>query len=118
MTNYHLAQINIGRFLAPTDDPRIADFMGALDRVNAIADAAPGFVWRLVGEGENNATDLRPVANDPMLAVNMSTWRSLDALAAFVYRSDHRDIMRRRREWFEVMEVFMCLWWVPAGHIP
>lgn len=117
MTGYHLAQINVGRLHAPVDHPMIADFVANLDRINALADGTPGFVWRLVGEG-NNATDIQPRPDDPLFAVNLSTWTSLDALAGFVYRSAHRDIMRRRREWFEAMETYMCLWWVPAGHRP
>ncbi len=117
MSRFHLAQVNIGRLLAPIDDPQIADFKLNLDRINAIADASPGFVWRLIGDG-NNATDLQPVPDDPLLAINMSTWTDLDALAAFVYRTDHRGIMRRRRGWFEPMETYMALWWVRAGHRP
>ena len=117
MTGYHLAQINIGRLRAPVDDPMIADFKNALDVVNAIADAAPGFVWRLVGEG-NNATDLRPDASDPMIALNMSVWTDPQALGAYVYRSDHVAFMRRRAEWFEKLELYMALWWVPKGHVP
>lgn len=118
MSGYHLAQINIGRFIKPQDDPVNADFMNALDAVNAIADASPGFIWRLVGEG-NNAADIEVSADDPRLAVNMSVWRDVDALAAFAYRSpDHLTIMRRRKEWFEKMDAFMALWWVPVGHVP
>jgi hypothetical protein len=116
MSAWHLAQINVGRLLAPIDAPETAEFVANLDRVNAIADASPGFVWRLVGEG-GNATDIHAF-DDPMMAINMSTWAGLDDLAAFVYRSGHREIMRRRREWFAPMEVFMTLWWVPAGHRP
>jgi hypothetical protein len=48
----------------------------------------------------------------------MSVWSDVDALASFVYRSAHRDIMRRRREWFEHIEVYQCLWWIPTGHRP
>jgi hypothetical protein len=115
---FHLAEINIGRLLAPLDDPRIRDFVENLDRVNALAEAAPGFVWRLKGDG-NNATDIRPFDDDPMMAVNMSVWTDLAFLGAYVYRSDHVQIMRRRREFFEVpAEAFMTLWWVPAGHTP
>jgi hypothetical protein len=115
--NWHLAQVNIGRFRRPTDHPDNADFMGNLDRVNAIAEASPGFIWRLKGEG-NDATDLRAFA-DPMVAINMSVWESVEALAAFAYRNmDHRSIMRRRREWFDEMQVYMVLWWIPAGALP
>ena len=117
MSGYHLAQINIGRLRAAVDDPMIADFVANLDRINAIADTAPGFVWRLVGEG-NNATDIQPDADDPLMAMNMSVWENVAALGAFVYRSDHLGVMRRRAEWFEKLELYMALWWVPAGHTP
>jgi hypothetical protein len=41
------------------------------------------------------------------------------ALRAFVYEQpDHLAVMRRRRDWFDKMDVFMALWWVPVGHIP
>ena len=116
MTGFHLAQINVGRLRAPVDDPMIADFAANLDRINALAESQPGFVWRLKGEG-NNATDLHPT-DDPLLIPNMSVWTDLDALAAFVYRTAHREVMRRRREWFEAMETYMALWWVPVGHTP
>lgn len=116
MSSFHLAQINVGRLRAPIDDPLIADFKANLDRINALAESTPGFVWRLKGEGAD-ATDLQAF-DDPLIITNMSVWTDLEALAGFVYRSGHREIMRRRREWFDRMEVFMCLWWVPAGHTP
>lgn len=116
-TGWHLAQVNIGRLVAPEGDPRVQPFFDALDAVNAIADASPGFVWRLVGEG-NNATDLRPTP-DPLLAVNMSVWRDADALFAFVYRSAHTPVMVRRREFFGRFDgAYQALWWIPAGEIP
>lgn len=115
---FHLAEINIGRLAAPLDSPQLKDFVDNLDRINALAEASPGFVWRLTGEG-NNATDIRPFDGDPMMAINMSVWTDIAALGAYVYRSDHVPIMRRRREFFEVpTEAFMALWWVPAGHAP
>jgi hypothetical protein len=118
MNGYTLAQINIARFAQPKDHRDNADFMTALDPVNAKADAAKGFIWRLVGDG-NDAISIDAVPDDPRLAVNMSVWTDVEALSAFVYRqSDHLAIMRRRREWLEKIDVFMALWWVPAGHIP
>ena len=90
--------------------------MDNLDRVNAIADASPGFIWRLTGEGDN-ATDIK-MFDDPLMILNISVWRDLDSLTAFVYRTAHRDIMRRRAQWFEAMPNFMALWWVPVGHLP
>jgi hypothetical protein len=118
LSAYQLAQVNVGRLLAPVDDPRIDDFRKALDRINALADAQPGFVWRLKGEG-NNATDLRPDADDDLQAVNASVWESPEHLAAFAYRSEHRNFVRRRLEWFEAAtQPILALWWVPAGYTP
>jgi hypothetical protein len=117
MSRFHLAQINIGRLRAPVDSPILADFVANLDRINALADTSPGFIWRLVGAG-NDATDLKPDPDDEMMALNMSVWESPQALGAFVYRSDHLPIMRRRGEWFEKLELYMALWWVPAGRTP
>jgi hypothetical protein len=103
--------------VAPVDAPALADFTALLDPVNAIADDSPGFVWRLQTE-EGNATSI-PVFGDDRLIVNMSVWESIDLLVDFVYRSgDHLAVMRRRREWFERIRVFMALWWVPAAHRP
>ena len=116
MTGYQLAQINIGRLKAPMDAPETAGFRDNLDRINALADAAPGFVWRLVGEG-GNATDIL-MWDNPLMLLNMSVWTDIESLAAFVYRTDHRDVMRQRAAWFEKVETFMCLWWVPAGQVP
>jgi hypothetical protein len=114
---WHLAQVNIGRLVAPEGDPRVQPFFDALDRVNALAEASPGFVWRLTGEG-NNATDLRPTP-DPLLAVNMSVWTDAEALFAFVYRSAHTPVMARRRDYFVRFDgAFQALWWIPAGEIP
>jgi hypothetical protein len=94
----------------------MADFVALLDPVNALADRSPGFVWRLQTE-DGDATAVRGFGDDRLI-VNMSVWESVDALAAFVYRGGHVEVMRRRREWFERMRMFMCLWWIPAGHRP
>lgn len=86
---YHLAQLNIGRLVAPLEAPEIAEFVAALDRINALADAAPGFVWRFQTES-GDATAVRPYDDDRII-VNFSVWESLDALHAYVYRSGHAD---------------------------
>ena len=114
---HHLAQINVGRLVAPIDDPRIAEFVALLDAINALADAAPGFVWRLQSSS-GNATDI-PFNDDPSVMVNMSVWESLESLRNYVYGSDHMRVLRDRAKWFEKMDQpHYCLWWVPAGHIP
>jgi GNAT superfamily N-acetyltransferase len=112
----HVAQINIGTMIAPTDDPIVAEFMGALERINAIADAAPGFVWRLQ-TAEGNATDIHVFPN-PLQLVNMSVWESIDALKEYVYRSEHVEFFRRRTEWFEADAKRVALWHVAPGALP
>jgi GNAT superfamily N-acetyltransferase len=112
----HVAQINIGTMVAPTDDPRVAEFMDGLDRINAIADESPGFVWRLQ-TGDGNATSIQ-IFPDPLTLVNMSVWESVDALKAYVYQSDHVEFFRRRAAWFEADAKRVALWTVPAGEIP
>jgi hypothetical protein len=112
----HLAQLNIGLPREPLESPLLADFVAALEPVNALADASAGFVWRLQTD-EGDATGIRAFGDDRLI-VNMSVWESLQALRAFVYSGEHVAVMRRRREWFEHMDVLMALWWVPAGHLP
>ena len=119
---HELAQVNIARLDAPLDDPRLADFVAALDEVNADADAAPGFVWRLQTE-DGNATAIRAfewdTAGSAGMIVNMSTWTSVQALADYVFSGRHLEVMKRRREWFVPMrEAYTALWWVPAGYRP
>lgn len=115
--NYHLAQINIGRLVAPLDDPRIADFIAQLDPINALAEQSPGFVWRLKSDS-GNATDIA-YNDDPFVHVNMSVWKSVEDLRDYVYRSQHAHVLKDRSKWFEKMDKpYYCLWWIPAGHIP
>lgn len=114
---FELAQVNIARLKFPLDSPELKDFVDALDPVNADADAADGFVWRLQSE-EGDATGI-DVFGDAWLIVNMSVWRDTNALTAYMYQGRHREMLARRREWFErVREAMATLWWVPAGHRP
>jgi hypothetical protein len=118
MPSHHLAQVNIALPIEPLDSARLADFVAALAPVNALAEAAPGFVWRLKGYS-GDATAVRGFGDDRII-VNMSVWESAEALSDFVYRNaEHAASMRRRREWFASMaEAVTALWWIPAGHIP
>ncbi len=112
-----LAQLNIGRLVAPNDDPRVAEFMNALDAINALADASPGFVWRLQDDS-GNATSIQAF-DDESILVNMSVWESLADLRAFVYATEHKRYLARRKEWFLPFDgLFVVLWNVPDGHIP
>jgi len=113
---WHLAQLNLALPRAPLVDEFMAEFVAALEPVNAAADAAPGFVWRLQTD-EGDATGVRGFGDDRLI-INMSVWESLEALRAFVYGGDHLSVLRRRREWFQELDTFLVLWWVPAGHVP
>ena len=116
-SNWHLAQINVGTIKYPPDDERMSGFMSRLDEINAIADQSDGFVWRMQSES-GNATDI-DVGGGPFFLANMSVWSSIESLFEFVYRSDHRSIMIKRRNWFErPVSVYQALWWIPAGHKP
>ena len=117
MTMLHLAQLNIGRIRYSLDDPRMADFVNNLDRVNAIAEHTPGFVWRLQDDS-GNATAIHAF-DDPRMLLNMSVWESVDALERFVWQTVHKRIYGRRPEWFEPLDrPHFVMWWVPAGHRP
>ncbi|WLW52235.1 DUF3291 domain-containing protein [Streptomyces sp. YU58] len=116
-TAYELAQVNISRLKFPLDSPELKDFVDALDPVNASAEEADGYVWRLQSDG-GDATDIK-VFGDDWLIINLTVWRDTNALTAFMYQGQHREMLARRREWFErVQEAMTALWWVPAGHRP
>ncbi len=113
----HLAEINVARLRHPLDDPRIAEFVDNLDRVNALAEASEGFVWRLKDEA-GNATQIRAY-DDPSIIVNMSVWASPEALHAFAYKTMHRRFVQRRKDWFELFDgPYLALWWVEKGRFP
>ena len=113
----HLAQVNIAVPVAPLTTAQLAGFVENLEPVNALADAAPGFVWRLQTE-DGDATAVRGFGDDRVI-VNLTVWTSLEALGAFVYSGRHREILARRREWFvPLKEAVTALWWVPEGSVP
>lgn len=114
---YYLAQINIALMKAPLDDPIMAEFAAALDKVNAVAERSPGFVWRLE-TSSGDATDIRAYA-EPKILVNISLWRSVEQLKVYVYKSLHGDFFVRRRQWFEKYQgEHFAMWWIRAEHLP
>lgn len=114
---YQLAQVNVAKFRLPQNHPVNEGFVSNLDRINQIAEAQPGFIWRFVGQG-NDALDIQAF-DDPQIAINMSVWSDLCFLEKFVYHNNaHKELMRRRKEWFERIEFYMVLWWVEKGHRP
>ena len=114
---FHIAQINIGRVRGPLDSDVMQPFVARLEEINALADNAPGFVWRLKSD-QGPSSYLQPF-DDERLLVNMSVWSSVEALKTYVYKTAHAEVLRQRRDWFEHFDgVYMALWWVPAGHVP
>lgn len=115
----HLAQLNVATPREPLDSPALADFVARLAEVNANAERAPGFVWRLRDEDGDGALGQRILGDDSLL-VNMSVWESIEALRAYVYRdAGHREALRRRRDWFLPAEPPMTVcWWIEPGTVP
>lgn len=116
----HLAELNIARFIAPKDDPRVKDFFDNLDLINGLGRRMPGFVWMLDGlvpDGEDNPAS--KIAGDPLMAPNLTVWEDIDSLKRFVWGTVHKKFYERRAEWFEVLgEMHFVMWWVPQGHEP
>jgi hypothetical protein len=114
---FHVAQLNVAKLRAPLDSPQLSEFVANLEPINAIADASPGFVWRLQTEA-GDATSIRAFADD-MIIVNLSVWESLETLRAFVYASAHKAYLGRKAEWFEpASEPYLAAWWIPSGTVP
>lgn len=105
LARFHVAEYNFGLARAPFDSAEMAEFVAQLTSVNEIAERSPGFVWR---EQTNNGNAI----------ITRSVWESVDDLSAFVYRSGHLEVLRRRREWFEPVHPHMVLWWTPIGGVP
>jgi hypothetical protein len=113
----NIVQVNIARMKGSSmDDPIMADFVAQLDEINQLAESSKGFVWRLKEEG-GNATEIK-YNEDPRIIVNMSVWETLADLEAFTYRSIHAKVMSQRKNWFEKMDHYQCLWYIPKDAIP
>ncbi|MET0461210.1 MAG: DUF3291 domain-containing protein [Ilumatobacteraceae bacterium] len=116
--SWHFAELNVATLRQPLDHPDTAEFVGALDTINALAESSPGFVWRLVDESGQSSSYVR-ADDDPLFIVNLSVWESPELLHDYVYKTAHTPFLRRRREWFRRMEdAFLVCWWVPVGHRP
>lgn len=104
-----IGQMNIAVALDALDSPKLAEFMENLDRINALAEASPGFIWRLKDDS-GNATAI-PILQDPKAVLNVSVWQSVDDLYAFSFQTDHQAFVKRRREWFQPSKkITMALW--------
>jgi hypothetical protein len=116
----YLAELNIGRLIAPVDDPRVAEFMANLDRINGLGKRMPGFVWMMEGSGEPGTGNTEAkIDGDQQYVSNLTVWDSVEALETFVWGTIHKQFYERRKEWFEVLgEMHFVMWWVPEGHAP
>ncbi|MGH1329964.1 MAG: DUF3291 domain-containing protein [Paracoccaceae bacterium] len=117
---HHIAELNVARLLAPTDDPRVAEFMGALDRINGMGKRMPGFIWMMEGSGEPGTGNTEAaIGGDPQFIPNLTVWRDAPSLETFVFDTVHAKFFERRAEWFEVLgDMHLVMWWVPEGHQP
>jgi hypothetical protein len=100
----HLAQLNVGRLVAETDDPRVAEFMAALERIDSLGRRMPGFVWAMEDDPE-------AVHADPRFLSNLTVWESVETLEHFVWNTVHRKFYERRAEWFEVLGAMHLVMW-------
>ncbi len=116
----HLAELNIGRLLAPTDDPLVAEFMANLDRINGLGKRMPGFVWMMEGSGEPGTGNTENnIGDDPQFVANLTVWEDVESLETFVFGTIHKQFYDRRQEWFQVLgDQHFVMWWVEAGHQP
>ena len=112
----HLAEFNVARIRYPLDDPRMAEFVGNVDRVNKLAEKIEGFVWRL--QDDSGSAMNMTVYDDPTILPNLTLWENEQALERFVWQTVHGRFYRRRETWFPPMETPLVMWWVPAGERP
>jgi uncharacterized protein DUF3291 len=114
---FHLCQYNIGRAIADLDDPVMAGFVGGQDQLYALAETSPGYIWRL--QPEEGEGSVLPFPDDPRMVVGLTVWEDLETLKNYVYKNDHAEYLRKRRQWFEKLEgPTAVLWWMPAGEFP
>jgi hypothetical protein len=118
--SHNLAELNIGRLIAQNDDPRVAEFMNNLDRINGLGKRMPGFVWMMEGSGEPGTGNTENILDDdPQMVANLTVWEDLQSLSDFVWKTLHAKFFERRHEWFEVAKTNdFVIWWVPKGHQP
>lgn len=113
----HIAELNIGRIRYAQNDARMAGFMDNLDRINALAERSPGFVWRYM-DTSGNATDTHR-DNDDRALLNISVWETVEDLERYVFGTIHAHFYARRDAWFERPTApHFVMWPVAVGHQP
>jgi hypothetical protein len=112
-----LAQINIAKLKYSIDAPEVAEFVDNLDKINALAEASEGFIWRLKDES-GNATAFN-VFGDERIIVNISVWSGIESLHTYVYRSSHSEFLGKRNQWFKLPKTaHLALWWIDDNDYP
>lgn len=102
----HIAHFNVARLRHPPGDPRVAEFIDNVPKINAIAERSPGYVWRLVDESAavGNGIAFQTNDKDIRLAISLSVWNSVEDLWHFVNKTAHGSFLRRRADWFEAWQ--------------
>lgn len=120
MSDFHLAELNVGRLIAPIDDPLVAEFKNNVERINGLGKRMPGFVWMMEGSGEGAVGNTGTVmTEDPKFVFNLTVWETPEQLETFVFGTLHKQFFKRREEWFIVLgEMHFVMWWIPKGHTP
>ncbi len=118
----HLCEFKIGVLKYDWDDPHVADFQNNLDRVYAVAERSPGYVWHMPPDAMEEA-QLDPqgiLGANPRTASTLSVWETPEALYAFTFETVHKQFFDRRGEWYdpEVQPTRFVMWWVEEGQRP
>lgn len=116
-----IAHMNVARLIAPPGDPRVAEFVDNVTRVNGIAERSSGFIWRMTAPDTRDSASgtYESLFDDPTIASSLSVWQSVEALAFFVYKTVHGGFVRRRENWFAPWGgPNYVIWDVASGHIP
>ncbi|MEM9434538.1 MAG: DUF3291 domain-containing protein [Pseudomonadota bacterium] len=114
---YHLAELNIGLLRHDIGDPRVAEFIDNIDRINALGKRMPGFVAMAETEGSAGNTGTF-INGNPRLVPNLTVWEDVHSLKSFVWNTVHKKFYDRRADWFAKIEMHFVMWWVPIGHMP
>ena len=117
---YRLAQINFARLRVPLSNPKMVNFRALLQAVNSLAEASPGFVWRMDEESAAASGDrARPQQAPGTTLVNLSVWNSVGALQKYANLGTDGGVMGARQSFFKRFEGrWIVLWWVHDGHFP
>jgi hypothetical protein len=108
--------MNYARLKAPMDDSSMAEFRLALEPVNALAKATPGFVWSFDNDDPALRNSVKILRDDPLLMPQLSLWTNLESLKHFAFKSGHAMYFKRKREWFTSPEPpYAVCWWRLRG---